>query len=74
MENRRLTFRKTSVRTDNTTPGSEPVQSLEPGEIITGTHVNIMPKILEVNEKMMLTMMMDISSLNFFRFTRLRVG
>lgn len=60
-------LRKTSVTTGNTTTGAEPVQSLEPGEITTGTNINIMPKILEGNEKMMLTMMMDISSLNRLR-------
>ncbi|WP_100141777.1 PilN family type IVB pilus formation outer membrane protein [Candidatus Hamiltonella defensa] len=60
-------LRKTSVTTGNTTTGAEPVQSLEPGEITTGTNINIMPKILADNEKMMLTMMMDISSLNRLR-------
>lgn len=60
-------LRKTSVTTGNTTTGSEPIQSLEPGEITTGTNINIMPKILEGNDKMMLTMMLDISSLNRLR-------
>lgn len=60
-------LRKTSVTTGNATTGSEPVQSLEPGEITTGTNIHIMPKILADNEKMMLTMMMDISSLNKLR-------
>ncbi|WP_339057660.1 PilN family type IVB pilus formation outer membrane protein [Candidatus Regiella endosymbiont of Tuberolachnus salignus] len=60
-------LRKTSVTTGNAATGSEPVQSLEPGEITTGTSIHIMPKILADNEKMMLTMMMDISSLNKLR-------
>jgi len=60
-------LRKTSVTTGNAATGSEPVQSLEPGEITTGTNIHIMPKILADNEKMMLTMMMDISSLNKLR-------
>lgn len=54
----------TSVGSGNS---SEPVQSLEPGQITTGTNIVILPKILNDNEKMMLTMMLDITSLNKLR-------
>lgn len=41
--------------------------SLNPGSITTGTNITILPKVAPDNAKMMLTMIMDISTLNQLR-------
>ncbi|MGJ0637184.1 PilN family type IVB pilus formation outer membrane protein [Xenorhabdus bovienii] len=60
-------LQRTSVTSLGTGTSSEPIQSLEPGQITTGTSIVIMPKVMPDNDRMMLTMMMDISSLNKLR-------
>ncbi|HHH1744162.1 TPA: PilN family type IVB pilus formation outer membrane protein [Yersinia enterocolitica] len=60
-------LQRTSITSLGSGTSSEPIQSLEPGQITTGTNIVIMPKVMANNEKMMLTMMMDISSLNKLR-------
>ncbi|WP_145482505.1 PilN family type IVB pilus formation outer membrane protein, partial [Yersinia aldovae] len=60
-------LQRSSITSIGSGNSSEPVQSLEPGQITTGTNIVILPKILNDNEKMMLTMMLDITSLNKLR-------
>lgn len=60
-------LQRTSITSLGSGTGSEPIQSLEPGQITTGTNIVIKPKVMANNEKIMLTMMMDISSLNKLR-------
>lgn len=60
-------LQRTSVTSLGGGSNSRPVQALEPGQITTGTNIVIKPRVMANNEKIMLTMMMDISSLSKLR-------